>query len=183
MGNRLLQISTAIKEPKVSRDFDPYVLLSLKLEIGEKVPHLFWRLNNSKHMIDVGIRSDSGELASLAIVLYRDLIHSSAPKGVGIGRTTKGIPVFSLDSWQIDKPFNNSAYYSINHGGFSISLEGSGLYVTLFTDPIESIIGLPGVILCLFDHKRELCGFVIENLTSQEIEKISQFEKLWEEYR
>lgn len=94
-------------------------------------------------------------------------------------RITEGIPVFSLDSWQIKDPYNNSEYYSIHNGEFLISLEKSDLWITLFSDTIESFVGLPGTILCLFNHKRELCGFLVENLTKQDIDKIRQFEKLW----
>jgi len=130
-------------------------------------------------MIDIGIRSDTGELASLTVVLYRDLIHSSAPKIVKTESTTEGIPVFSIDCWQIKDPLSNSEYYTIHDGDFSIGLDENNLWITLFSEAIESYIGLPGVILCLFDHQRELCGFVIENLTKEEIDKIRQFEKLW----
>jgi hypothetical protein len=180
MENRLLQINTTTSIPVISRVFDTYVLVSVKLQKrGENVPNLFWRLQSSKHMIDVGIRSDTGELTSITVVLYRDLIHSSAPKIVKTESTTEGIPVFSLDCWQIKDPFSNSEYYTIHEGDFSISLEENNLWITLFSEAIESCIGLPGMILCLFGHQRDLCGFVIENLTKEEIDKIRQFEKLW----
>lgn len=183
MGSRLLRINTTDRIPVVSRVFDPYVLLSVSIERVEKAHNLFWRLQSPRHMIDIGIRSDTGELASLTVVLYRDLISSSPPITVKIVSATEGIPVFSLDCWQIKDPYDNSEYYSVHDGDFVISLKESELWINLFSDPIESSVGLPGMILCLFDHQIRLCGFVIENLTKQEVDTIRQFEALWGNYQ
>ena len=179
MSSRLLQINQITEAPVFSRVFDPYVLLSINIERVEKAHTLYWRLQSPRHMIDVGIKSDTGELISLTIVLYRDLIRSSPAITAKTDGATEGIPIFSLDCWQIKDPYDNSEYYSVHDGDFSICLKENDLWITLYPDPIENFVGLPGVILCLINHNGELCGFVIENLTQQELDALRQFETLW----
>ena len=181
--NRLLLMNTTNYETTVTRSVDPYIPLSVKLESDEIIPHYYWGIQGSNQLIYVGIRSDNGELASISLILYRGRIKTLVNRKTKVENIIEGIPIFSFNAWQIKDPYNNSDYYSIHNGDFSVHIEETALWINLFPDQIENFVGLPGNILCFVNRKKELCGFVVENLSTQEIDTIRQFEKLWEEYQ
>lgn len=193
---KLKHVDTLTGEFSVTREGDMHVCMSV--EIGRdkiRSPRVFWRMmdyrdqrviitdgglgqsvvTDTQSLLEIGIDEESGQLASLDVVLYKGLLY---PLGRELEKdlVISGLPCFCLDLWE--KPhdiYDYGKYLYDVPGSFQLELGATSLRIRLYPSERKYGVTLSNQLTCEFNEHKELCAVLVSGLDSSEVQMLRDY--------
>ena len=158
-GNRLVWVGTSSTVPSIDMTLDLRTHLTIWVG-GELTPSVYWQLADPDFsVLEIGLERTTGRATKLAIPLYRGELGrrdaAQAPPDV------EGMPAFDVGAWQ---PVARSTAGDFKEvfGRIRIDVDRDGWWtITMFDDEVVHHVGVPGLLSCGLNSRKELSRFSV----------------------